>query len=62
MKKLLVTIKYEKRWKLQIGEIEHIVDLIEINCKSKTTDDKIVCVPKNVSFSTRMGKIKATLK
>lgn len=66
---------HDKKWRILVDENQHFVDEVVINCKSFTTEDivksdtgeevlnfHISCNPKNVSFVTRKGKLKAVIK
>lgn len=59
------------RWRVLIDGIEHLVDSVEINCKSHTTQDEIAggvikyhisCSPKFIGFSNKKGIKKIILK
>jgi hypothetical protein len=67
--------KHDKKWRVLVDENHHFVDEVVINCKSFTTEDivksdtgedvlkyHLSCNPKNVSFVTRKGKLKAVIK
>ena len=67
--------KHDKKWRVLVDENQHFVDDVVIDCKSHTTEDivksdtgedvlkfHISCSPKNVSFVTRKGKLKAVIK
>ena len=63
--------KSDKKWRIIVDSIEHLVDDIEIKCKSYTTSDDIeidgvvvikhhiTCNSKNVSFTTKKNQLKA---
>lgn len=47
------------KWRLIVDGVEHLVDSIEINCKSHTTDDAINVKAKKLAFSTKKETKKA---
>ena len=49
----------DKKWRIIVDGIEHLVDEIEIKCKSFTSTDYITCNSKNVSFVTKKNQFKA---
>jgi hypothetical protein len=54
-----VKIKYnniDACWVIMLDYNEHLVDEIEINCKSYTSGDFLVCKAKNVSFKTKKNQ------
>jgi hypothetical protein len=63
--------KSDKKWRIIVDGIEHLVDEIEIKCKSFTSSDEIeiagqfvlkhhiTCNSKNVSFVTKKNQFKA---
>jgi hypothetical protein len=51
--------KSDKKWRIIVDGIEHLVDEIEIKCKSFTSSDHIGCNSKNVSFITKKNQFKA---
>lgn len=51
--------KSDKKWRIIVDGIEHLVDEIEIKCKSFTSTDYITCNSKNVSFVTKKNQFKA---
>lgn len=65
--------KSPHKWRLLVDGIQHLVDAIDINCKSRTTEDKvelngqevlkyhITCNPKKVEFVTKKEVKKAIL-
>ena len=59
------------RWRVIVDGIEHLVDSIELNCKSHTSEDELAggiikyhvsCTPKSVSFSNKKGIKRVILK
>ena len=67
--------KHDKKWRVLVDENQHFVDDVVIQCPSFTSEDvvksdegedvlkyHISCNPKNVSFVTRKGKLKAVIK
>ena len=60
--------KSPHKWRIIIDDVQHLVDEIEINCKSYTTTDliqvdmsmqtkwHISCKAKNVSFKTKKNQ------
>ncbi|CAI8156368.1 MAG: Uncharacterised protein [Formosa sp. Hel3_A1_48] len=64
-------IKSVHKWRLIVDGVQHLVDSIEINCKSHTTDDvvnvngqdvekfHITCKAKKLAFSTKKETKKA---
>lgn len=65
----------DKKWRVLVDDIQHFVDDVILDCKSFTTEDMIKsetgdsttkyhisCNPKNVSFISRKGKLKAVIK
>jgi len=82
MNKLSVKIRYntnfpersDKKWRLLVGETEHLVDDIEAKCKTYTTTDQVVvdgkavtkyhmsCKAKTLEFQTKKGQTKAIIK
>ena len=57
-----VKIKYnniDACWVIMLDYNEHLVDEIEIKCKSFTSSDHITCNSKNVSFVTKKNQFKA---
>jgi hypothetical protein len=67
--------KHDKKWRVIIQETQHYVDEVELLCKSYSSEDVVIgddgkevvkyhisCKPKNVSFITRKGVLKAVLK
>jgi hypothetical protein len=83
MKKFIVRVRYntnypatsDKKWRLLVGDVQHLVDEIELRCKAFTTTDivkgddgqdvtkyHISCKSKNVEFQTKKGITKAIIK
>jgi len=82
MNKIKVRMRYntkypessDKKWRLIVGETEHLVDEVETKCKMFTTTDDVVvdgnsvtkhhfsCKARTVEFQTKRGKTKAILK
>lgn len=83
MKKFPVKIRYntnypiksDKKWRVLVGDVQHLVDSIETRCKMFTTEDMvkgddgtevmkfhISCNAKAVEFQTKKGITKAILK
>jgi hypothetical protein len=83
MKKFIVRVRYntnfpeksDKKWRLLVGDAQHLVDEIEIRCKAFSSTDivkgddgndvtkyHISCKAKNVEFQTKKGVTKAILK
>ncbi len=66
--------KSDKKWRLLVGETEHLVDDVEAKCKTFTTTDVVTvngesvtkyhmsCKAKTLEFQTKKGKTKAILK
>jgi hypothetical protein len=44
------------KWRIIVDDTEHLVDEIEIKCKSFTTGDLLSCKAKNVSFKTKKNQ------
>lgn len=58
--------KSSYRWRLIVDNVEHLVDEIEINCKSYTTEDEvqtcnISCKAKKLSFANKKNQKKAII-
>lgn len=68
----------DKKWRVIVGDVggdtEHLVDAVEVLCKTFTTEDIVVldgekvlkhhisCKPKSVSLVTAKGIVKAKIK
>ena len=66
--------KSDKKWRVLIGEVQHLVDEVEILCKSYTSEDTVIgddgnkiieyhiaCKPKQITF-TNKKVLKAILR
>jgi hypothetical protein len=64
----------DKKWRVLIGEVQHLVDEVEIICKSYTSEDTVIgddgnkvtkyhiaCKPKQITF-TNKKVLKAILR
>lgn len=65
----------DKKWRVIVDETEHLVDAIEVLCKTFTTEDQVVapggqkvtkyhvsCKAKSVALVTANGNVKAKIK
>jgi hypothetical protein len=56
-----INLKYDSKWEISIDGVNHLVDIVEIRCKSVTNSGIITCKAKNVSIKKYKGEIKATV-
>jgi hypothetical protein len=57
----IVFIKADLKWEISIDGVNHLVDIVEIKCKSVSNSGIITCKAKNVSIKKHKGEIKATI-